>query len=217
MGVELLSSRSYQGSNGCMMEDKNIDWFPNDVLEKYFTDFGEVLDEKYEQNILKVKNILIDVIGQMIQVDNVDEVKTKGKGLLCDTNGIETSKNWNYCVRKTSSLKVHKYGEFLENDGTQPKFNYKTCGDVNQTRFLIFDQIAENILGRYADHLIQEYKEENLNILDHIPIYAELPNSIVGKKISFNVSLKGDSTKFGYSPYLVDCYLDDQNIIDEWL
>lgn len=40
-------------------QDKNIDWFPNDVLEKYFTDFGEVLDEKYEQNILKVKNILI--------------------------------------------------------------------------------------------------------------------------------------------------------------
>lgn len=53
--------------------------------------------------------------------------------------------------------------------------------------------------------------------LDHIPIYAELPNSIVGKKISFNVSFKGDSTKFGYSPYVVDCYLDDQNIIDEWL
>ena len=34
--------------------------------------------------------------------------------------------------------------------------------DNDETRFLIFDQIAENLLGISADHLMQEYYEVSL-------------------------------------------------------
>lgn len=34
---------------------------------------------------------------------------------------------------------------------------------------------------------------------------------------SFKVTLKGDNNKFGNWPFVVDCDLDDEDIIDEWL
>ncbi|KAF8094702.1 hypothetical protein N665_0355s0015 [Sinapis alba] len=63
--------------------------FPDDVPEKYFTDFDEILYEKYERNILIDNN----VIGKIIEVGNVEEVKTKEnlnnssnlQLILCDT------------------------------------------------------------------------------------------------------------------------------------
>ncbi|CAH8381847.1 unnamed protein product [Eruca vesicaria subsp. sativa] len=67
------SSVPYKFSLLLTMRTIELTDFPNDVSEKYFIDFGEVLDEKYEINIL------IGVTGQIIQVGNVEEVKTKGK------------------------------------------------------------------------------------------------------------------------------------------
>ncbi|KAL0876076.1 hypothetical protein Bca101_025781 [Brassica carinata] len=69
---------------------KELTDFPDHVPEKYFIDFGDILDGKYE------RNLLIDVIGQIIEVGNAEEVKTKGKSnnssklqlILRDTNEV---------------------------------------------------------------------------------------------------------------------------------
>ncbi|KAL0696327.1 hypothetical protein Bca4012_063507 [Brassica carinata] len=264
---------------------KELADFPDDVPEIYFIDFGDILDGKYE------RSLLIDVIGQIIEVGNVEEVKTKGKSnnssklqlILRDTNEVtlkctlwgnhakrtfaHTTKKMDsvvVCVMRFMSVKSYKgeisisnafnatkilfdpnteqadnfinscnhnvqeYGEFSDDDGSQPKYNCKTCGDVNlvfpryflvvrandytdQTRFLIFDQIAENLLGKSADNLMREYDE-----LDHIPVYSELLDSIVGKRVLFKVTLKDENNKFVNSPLVVDCVLDDEDMIDEW-
>ncbi|KAL0715132.1 hypothetical protein Bca4012_064454 [Brassica carinata] len=271
---------------------KELTDFPDDVPEKYFIDFGDILDGKYERNLL--------IVG------NVEEVKTKGKSnnssklqlILRDTNevtfkctlwggscktyicsyhqedafgcgeisisnafsatkilfdpnteqadhfrnslrstrhsitqgafkqishgnsvdvrteffsrnprktlnGIDSSKNWYYWACKRCNLKVQEYGEFSDDDGSQPKYNYK---------ILIFDQIVENLLGKSAENFMREYDE-----LDHIPVYPELLDSIVGKRVLFKVTLKGKNNKFVNSPLVVDCVLEDEDMIDEWL
>lgn len=38
---------------------KSLTDFPDEVLEKYFTDFGKILDEKYERNVLIDNNIIM--------------------------------------------------------------------------------------------------------------------------------------------------------------
>ncbi|KAF8089157.1 hypothetical protein N665_0516s0015, partial [Sinapis alba] len=69
--------------------------FHDDVPEKYFTEFDEILYEKSK------RNILIHIIGQIIEVGNVEEVKTKEnlnnssnlQVILCDTKKFLNSLN----------------------------------------------------------------------------------------------------------------------------
>ncbi|KAF3537870.1 hypothetical protein F2Q69_00022091 [Brassica cretica] len=117
--------------------------------------------------------------GNSIELVPVDA--SFGKAVYCVTiKGVDTSKNWYYWARRTCNLKVQKWYYLV----------VRAHDDNDETRFLIFNQIAENLLGISADHLMREYYE---------------------------VSLKRDNNKFGDSPYVLDCYLDDKDIIDEWL
>ncbi|KAL0802622.1 hypothetical protein Bca101_057798 [Brassica carinata] len=90
---------------------KELTDFPDDVPEKYFIDFGDILDGKYE------RHLLIDVIGQIIEVGNVEEVKTKGKSnnssklqlILCDTNEVTLKCTlWGDHAKRTFSHTIKK-------------------------------------------------------------------------------------------------------------
>ncbi|CAH2046761.1 unnamed protein product, partial [Thlaspi arvense] len=47
--------------------------FPPELPEQYFADFSEILDGKHN------KNILIDVIGQILNVGSKENVQMRGK------------------------------------------------------------------------------------------------------------------------------------------
>lgn len=53
--------------------------------------------------------------------------------------------------------------------------------------------------------------------LDHLPVYSWVDWFRCWEENFFKVSLKDNNNKFGNSHYVVDCYLNDQDIIDELL
>ncbi|KAL0846674.1 hypothetical protein Bca101_019920 [Brassica carinata] len=230
---------------------KELTNFPDDVPEKYFIDFGGILDEKYERNLLigeisisnafSATKILFDHNTEQadhfrnIFPSNRQSITQGAFKQISHGNSVDVrTEFFSRNPRKTlngilESSSVQEYGEFSDDDGSQPKYNCKTCGDVNlvfpryflvvrahddtdQTRFLIFDQISENLLGKSAEDLMRKYDE-----LDHIPVYPELLDSIVEKRVLFKVTLKVKNNKFVNSPLVVDCVLEDEDMIDEWL
>ncbi|XP_024009271.1 uncharacterized protein LOC112084382 [Eutrema salsugineum] len=194
--------------------------------KSYSTSWGGAID--YREEFLGVKNRRRTIAG-------IRDKKVPGKIVTCVTvKDIDTSKLWYYWACKPCNIKVLEHGIMSDDedyDKRIPLFSCKNCGDIYSyntivaryyivlfvtddsdvdVRFLMFDDTAQRLLGHSAESIMEQNDED---------LPRGLPDGLtklLTMRMLFKIILSEEHTKGSQSPYVVELWSQDVDIMTEW-
>ncbi|CAH8278673.1 unnamed protein product [Arabidopsis lyrata] len=163
-------------------------------------------------------------------VRDIVEALEEGMCVTMVTVGsVERTSKWYYVSCKMCNKSVEPYPENSGDDGKPPLyycgvcdkdvsavvFRYRLVLEVSdatnyKARFLLFDAMGSTLLRRTAQELYNAVSENDPSILP-----SEI-GALVGRRFLFKVSIGGDNLKSNRSPYVVQLFSDDDELIKDY-
>ncbi|XP_024006585.1 uncharacterized protein LOC112083088 [Eutrema salsugineum] len=199
------------------------------VEQSYSTSWGGAID--YREEFLGVKNRRRRIAG-------IRDTKVPCKIVTCImVKDVDISKLWYYWTCKPCNIKVLEHGIMSDDedyDKRIPLFSCKNCGDIYSydtivasyyivlfvtddsdvdVRFLMFDDTAQRLLGHSAESIMEQNDEFIFNLPRGLP---DGLTKLLTMRMLFKITVSEEHTKGSQSPYVVELWSQDVDIMTEW-
>ncbi|CAL9225761.1 unnamed protein product [Arabidopsis halleri] len=169
-----------------------------------------------------LSNIRKDIHGIVTATENITCVT------VATVDAIDDPYRWCYLCCKVCSKTVQPYPQ-KEGYVGPPSYDYEKCGkvvtnvvaryrlmlrvshDLVETRFLLFDGMAEILLNKSAQTLLDEIPEDDPRVLPSVLL------DLVGKKMLFKIRIGPDNKQNRNTHYVVQKFCDNPAMVEEFI